>query len=328
MVNLQDMTLKMTASPHLKSPKKTDWIMKQVVIALLFPLAAAIYFFGVKSLFMVIVGILSSVLFEYAYQKIKDQPVRINDYSAVITGMLLGLSVPVTAPYWSIVVGSFLAIVIIKQLPGGIGRNMFNPAVGARVMLKVFFSPWITNWVTPGRGTDVVSTATPLESIGHFSRTVGEDVPGLWDLFLGVNLGGNIGETSKAMILLAFIYLVVRGVINMKIPLLYVITVAVISSIYGGYDTTYMMTHVLSGTLVFAAVFMATDYTSGALTPDGQTIFAIGAGVLTIGIRILFDFPGGVGFAILIMNALSPLIDKHLAPRIYGHKKRPKVSLS
>lgn len=328
MATLQDMTLKITASPHLKSTKKTDWIMKQVVIALLFPLAAAIYFFGIKSLFMVIVGILSSVLFEYAYQKIKDQPVRINDYSAVITGMLLGLSVPVTAPYWSIIIASFFAIVIIKQLPGGIGRNMFNPAVGARVMLKVFFSPWITNWVTPGTGTDVVSTATPLESIGNFSRTVGEDVPGLWELFLGVNLGGNIGETSKAMILLAFIYLVVRGVINMKIPLLYVITVAVISSIYGGYDVTYMMTHVLSGTLVFAAVFMATDYTSGALTPDGQTIFAIGAGVLTIGIRILFDFPGGVGFAILIMNALSPLIDKYLAPRIYGHKKRPKVSLS
>lgn len=325
MMSLKDMTLSTSASPHLKSRRKTDWIMKQVVIALLLPLVAAIYFFGIRSLFMVIVGVASSVLFEYGYQKLRDQPIRINDYSAVITGMLIGLSVPVTAPYWTIVMGSFFAIVIIKQLPGGIGRNMFNPAVGARVMLKVFFSPWITNWVTPG--TDAVSTATPLESIGHFSRTVGEEVPGLWHLFLGVNLGGNIGETSKLMILLAFVYLVARGVINMKLPLYYVGTVAVISSIYGGYNVDYMMTHVLSGTLIFAAVFMVTDYTSGALTPTGQTVFAIGTGILTILIRIVFNFPGGVGFAILIMNALSPVIDKHLAPRIYGHEQRPKVSL-
>lgn len=325
MMSLQDMTLNTSASPHLKSRRKTDWVMKQVVIALLLPLIAAIYFFGIKSLFMVLVGVASSVLFEYGYQKFRDQPVRINDYSAVITGMLIGLSLPVTAPYWTIIIGSFFAIVIIKQLPGGIGRNMFNPAVGARVMLKVFFSPWITNWVTPG--ADAVSTATPLESIGHFSKSIGEDVPGLFDLFLGVNLGGNIGETSKLVIILAFLYLVVRGVINMKIPLLYVGTVAVISSIYGSFSFDYMMTHVLSGTLIFAAVFMATDYTSGALTPDGKTIFAIGAGLLTIAIRLVFNFPGGVGFAILIMNALSPVIDKYLAPRIYGHKKRPKVAL-
>ncbi|GEM01240.1 electron transport complex protein RnfD [Halolactibacillus halophilus] len=325
MMSLQDMKLNVRASPHLKSHRKTDWMMKQVIIALLLPLMAAIYFFGIKSLGLVLVGVASSVLFEYSFQKFRDQPVRINDYSAVITGMLIGLSVPVTAPYWTIIIGSFFAIVIIKQLPGGIGRNMFNPAVGARVMLKVFFSPWITNWVTPG--TDAVSTATPLESIGHFSTTISKDVPGLFELFLGVNLGGNIGETSKLIIILAFIYLVVRGVINMKIPLLYVGTVAVISSIYGGFSFDYMMTHVLSGTLIFAAVFMATDYTSGALTPDGKTIFAICAGFLTIAIRLIFNFPGGVGFAILIMNALSPVIDKYLAPRIYGHKKRPKVAL-
>ena len=308
-------------SPHLFSKKTSSWIMQQVLIALLFPTIAATYFFGWRVLLMVAVGSISSVLFEYLYQKIARVKLTISDYSSAVTGMLIGLSLPVTAPIWSIIVGSAFAIIVVKQLPGGIGRNAFNPAVAARVMLKVFFTPWITNWVTPQ--PDVVSTATPLESIGNFSRTVSDDVPGLWDLFLGVGLGGNVGETSKLAILLGLAYLVIRGIINFKTPLLYVLTVAIITSIYGDFSFVYMMTHVLSGTLLFGATYMATDYSSGALTPDGQTVFAIGCGILTAVIRIVFDFPGGVGFAILIMNALAPTIDKYLAPRIYGHRKRP-----
>lgn len=310
-----------TPSPHLFSKRTSAWIMQQVLIALLFPTIAATYFFGWRVILMVGVGILASILFEYAYQKLRSKPITTYDYSAAVTGMLIGLSLPVTAPLWSVIVGSAFAILIVKQLPGGIGRNAFNPAVAARVMLKVFFTPWITNWVTPE--PDVVSTATPLESVGHFSKTVPEEVPGLWDLFLGVGLGGNVGETSKLAILIGLIYLVVRGIINLKIPLLYILTVAVITSVYGDFNFVYMMTHVLSGTLIFAATYMATDYSSGALTPDGKTVFAIGCGILTAVIRIVFGFPGGVGFAILIMNALAPTIDKHLAPRIYGHQKRP-----
>lgn len=310
-----------TPSPHLFSKKTSAWIMQQVLIALLFPAIAATYFFGWRVILMIGIGIVSSILFEYAYQKFQSKPITIYDYSAAVTGMLIGLSLPVTAPLWSVIVGSAFAILIVKQLPGGIGRNAFNPAVAARVMLKVFFTPWITNWVTPE--PDVVSTATPLESVGHFSKTVPEEVPGLWDLFLGVGLGGNVGETSKLAILIGLIYLVVRGIINLKIPILYILTVAVITSVYGDFNFVYMMTHVLSGTLIFAATYMATDYSSGALTPDGKTVFAIGCGILTAVIRIVFGFPGGVGFAILIMNALAPTIDKHLAPRIYGHLNRP-----
>ncbi|BAM48525.1 RnfABCDGE type electron transport complex subunit D [Amphibacillus xylanus] len=312
--------LVMSPSPHLFSKRTSAWIMQQVIIALIFPAIAGTYFFGLKVLIMLFVGIFSSVLFEYLYQKISRKKVTISDYSAVVTGMLIALSLPVTAPLWSIILGSGFAILIVKQIPGGIGRNVFNPAVAARVMLKLFFSPWITNWVTPE--PDVVATATPLESIGYFSKTVPEEIPDLWDLFLGIGLGGNIGETSKLAILIGLAYLVIRGIINLKIPVLYVLTVAIIMSIYGDFSFTYMMSHVLSGTLLFGATYMATDYSSGPLTPDGKTVFAIGCGMLTAVIRIVFNFPGGVGFAILIMNALAPTIDKYLAPRIYGHKKR------
>ncbi|PXW93075.1 electron transport complex protein RnfD [Streptohalobacillus salinus] len=322
-MKLNTAELSTTASPHLFSRRKSDWIMQQVIIALVFPTIAATYFFGFRVLLMVLVGVVSSVFFEYAYQKYRNIPSTISDYSAVVTGMLIGLSLPVTAPLWTIVIGTAFAILIIKQLPGGIGRNALNPAVAARVMLKVFFTPWITDWVTPG--ADAVSTATPLEYIGHFSKSVSAEVPNLMQLFFGFELGGNVGETSKFAIILGLIYLVVRGIINFKIPLLYVVTVAVVTGLYSSFDLTYMMTHVLSGTLIFAATYMATDYSSGPLTPDGKTLFAIGLGVLTALFRILFNFPGGVGFAILIMNALTPVIDRYLAPRIYGHKKRPKV---
>lgn len=313
--------LSIDAAPHLSSKRSSSWIMQQVLIALLLPTAAAVYFFGWRVLLMVAVGILSCVGFEYLFQKWKKQKTTIKDYSAAVTGMLLALSLPVTAPLWTLIVGSAFAILIVKQLPGGIGRNVFNPAVAARVMLKVFFSPWITNWITPV--PDAVSTATPLEYISDFTPYVPAEVPSLMDLFLGIGLGGNVGETSKLAIILALIYLAVRKIINIKIPILFVATVAIVTSIYGNFQFDYMMTHVLSGTLIFAATFMATDYSSGPLTPDGKTIFAIGCGVLTAAIRILFNFPGGVGIAILIMNACVPMIDKHLAPRIYGHRKRP-----
>ncbi|WP_067840422.1 RnfABCDGE type electron transport complex subunit D [Amphibacillus sediminis] len=320
-ISLNEGRLNKTPSPHLYSRRSSGWIMQQVIIALLFPTIAATYFFGWRVLLMVAVGMISSIGFEFLYQKWRGLDITIHDYSAAVTGMLIGLSLPVTAPMWSIVLGSAFAILLVKQLPGGIGRNAFNPAVAARVMLKIFFSPWITNWVTPE--PDVVATATPLEYIGNFSRSVPAEVPGLWDLFLGVGLGGNVGETSKLAILIGFVYLVVRGIIDYKVPIIFVLTTATLASLYGDFSFTYYMTHVLSGTLLFGAVYMVTDYSSGALTPDGKIVFAIGCGVLTMLLRIVFDFPGGIGIAILIMNGLAPLIDKYLAPRIYGHKKRP-----
>lgn len=306
-------------SPHVFAKPSSQWIMLQVIIALLFPTAAGIYFFGWRVLLMLTVGIVTAVVSEYAFQKYKRRKTTVSDLSAVVTGMLLSLSLPVTAPLWTIVIGSAFAILVVKQLPGGIGRNVFNPAVAARVMLKAFFSPWITNWVLPG--PDLVTTATPLEYIGNFTQTVSSEVPSLWNLFLGVDVGGPVGETSKIMILLGIIYLVVRKIISPNIPILYLLSLAFVTTIYGDFSFQYFMTHILSGTAFFAAAYMVTDYSSQPITSKGKLLFAIGAGLLTGIIRIVFDFPGGVGFSILIMNALSPWIDKHTAPRIYGHDK-------
>ncbi|WP_143745159.1 RnfABCDGE type electron transport complex subunit D [Marinilactibacillus piezotolerans] len=313
-------------SPHIRTNRTSAWIMGQVLIALVPPLFAATYFFGLRVLLMVAVGIGTAVLSEYAYQKFRYQTIKIKDLSACVTGMLIGLSLPVTAPLWTVVIGSLFAIIIVKQLNGGIGKNYFNPAVAARVMLKVFFSPWITNWVLPAAwGAEVISGATPLEFIGDGAQTVSAQVPGLWDLFLGINLGGNVGETSKLAILIGMLYLIFRRVIHPKIPILYILTTVLMMGLWSGFNFTFMMTHALTGTLFFAATYMATDYSSGSLTPAGKTVFAIGCGVLTALFRIVFDYPGGVGFAILIMNACAPFIDGALMPRIYGHKTRPKT---
>lgn len=318
--------MKLGASPHVRTPRTTAQIMTEVLIALIFPTAGAVYFFGPKVLLLIALGMGTSMLSEYLYQKWTYKKSTIGDRSALVTGALLGLSLPVSAPWWSVMVGSVFAIVVVKQLGGGIGKNVFNPAVAARVMLKAFFSPWITNWVLPG--PDVVSTATPLEFIGGGATFVPDVVPGLQDLFLGFNLGGNAGETSKALILLGMLYLIFRRIIHPKIPVLYILSTTVVIGFYSSFNFEFMMTHALSGTLFFGATYMATDYSSGALTPEGKTVFAVGAGVLTALFRIIFTYPGGVGFAILIMNALAPRLDQLFMPRIYGHEGRPKVKFN
>ena len=319
-------TMKSGPSPHIRTPRTTPWVMTQVLIALIPPAAAATYFFGWKVLLLIALGMLTSVASEYLFQKLTYRKITIGDRSALVTGALLGLSLPVTAPWWTVVIGSVFAIVIVKQLPGGIGKNTFNPAVAARVMLKAFFSPWITNWVLPG--PDALSSATPLEYIGGGIKTVSDQVPELFDLFMGFNLGGNAGETSKLLILVGMIYLIVRRIINPKIPIFYILTAVLVTGFYSGFNLEFMGSHAFSGTLFFAATYMATDYSSGALTPEGKTVFAVGAGILTAFFRIVFTYPGGVGFAILIMNALAPHIDQKLMPRIYGHKKRPDVKFN
>lgn len=323
------MKLQNSMNPQIRTKRTTDWIMKQVLIATLPAWGASIYFFGWMAFVNVMIALLSAVLFEATYQYLTHQPITIRDHSSMVTGVLMGLALPVTAPWWSLILGSFIAIVIVKHFIGkGLGKNRLNPAVTSRVLLKVFLTPWITNWVLPG--VDAISSPTPLTYIGNGVTSVPTQVglPSLMDLFLGVNLGGNIGETSKLAILIGCAYLVFRGVINIKIPLLYVLSTVVMMGLFSNINLDFMMMHMLTGTLMFAAVFMATDYSSGALTPDGQTIFAIGCGVITAFFRFFFDFPGGVGFAIIIMNLLAPTLDKYFAPRIYGYKKRMKVEFN
>lgn len=322
------MKLTQSMNPQIRSPKTTAWIMQQVLIALLFPTAAAIYYFGVGALVNILIALVSALAFEYIFQTITHKPITLKDYSAAVTGLLMGLALPVSAPWWSLILGSFIAIIVVKHfIGGGLGKNRFNPAVSARVLLKVFLTPWITNWVRP---FDLMSTATPLQFIGNGATSLPTqvDLPSLWDMFLGLNLGGNIGETSKLAILIGCLYLVVRGVINIKIPLLVILSAMVTIGLYSGLNLEFMLAHVLTGTIMFAAVYMATDYSSGALTPIGQTIFAIGIGFITMTIRFFFDFPGGIGFAILIMNALAPLLDRYFAPRIYGYSERKVVKFN
>lgn len=316
-------------NPQIRSPRTTSWIMQQVLIATMFPTAASIYFFGFQALINIFIALISAVLFEAAYQHFTHQEVTIKDYSAMVTGVLMGLALPVTAPWWSLIIGSFIAIVVVKHFIGkGLGRNRLNPAVTSRVLLKVFLTPWITNWVKPG--IDMVSTVTPLTYLGNGATSMPSQVslPSLWQMFSGFNMGGNIGETSKIAILIGCLYLVLTGVINIKIPLLYVLSTFVTVGLFSSINLDFMLAHVLTGTLMFAAVYMATDYSSGALTPTGQTLFAIGCGVLTALFRFFFDFPGGVGFAIIIMNLLAPTLDKYFAPRIYGYAKRAKVEFN
>ncbi|WYJ96789.1 electron transport complex protein RnfD [Enterococcus sp. DIV0212c] len=302
--------------PHIREKWTSQWIMQQVLIALMFPTIAATYFFGWWSLVMVVVSIVACVGLEFSFQKIVHKKVTINDYSAVITGLLLALTLPVTAPLWTLLIGDFIAIIVVKQLTGGIGRNWLNPAVAARVLLKLFFSPWITNWVTPQ--PDVVATATPLVDLGNFAREVSLTTPDLFDLFMGFGLGGPIGETCKFALLLSAIYLIARRIINPLVPIFTLGSFYITILLYSGFNFSFANAHLLSGALIFAAVFMVTDYTTSPLTDKGKYIFAIGCGVLAVVLRIILDLPGGIGVAILVMNLLTPSINKYTVSRIYG----------
>ena len=311
--------LSMDPAPHLRSRQTDAQIMRDVIIALGFPTAAGLYWFGSWVLVMCATGIGSAVLFEAGYQLIVGKKVTVGDGSAAVTGLLVALSLPVTAPLWTLVLGSAFAIVIVKQLPGGLGRNALNPAVAARVMLKVFFEPQITQWVLPG--PDAVSAATPLVHLGHFARTVSPDLPPLDDLFWGF-MGGGIGETSKGFILLGLAYLAWKRIVDLRVPALVVLGTAGVVWIYSGFNVRFTVYHALSGTLIFAAVYMVTDYSSGPLTIRAKLVYAFLIGVITAAVRILFQLPGGIGVAILTMNVFSGVLDRYLAPRVVGYSSR------
>lgn len=314
-----------SSTPHIFSAQDSTWIMNQVLIALMFPTAMATYLFGIRVLVMTLFSISVCVLLEYSYQKInKHKQITVSDHSAIITGLLLALSVPTTAPLWALFIGDFIAIILIKQLAGGIGYNILNPAVTARVIMKLLLSPWITNWVLPG--PDVVSTATPLATIGNFSREVGNNIPSLSELFLGLNLGGPVGETSKLALLIGGFYLIWKKIINPLIPIVYILSFILVIYLYSGFNLEFTFSHVLSGTLIFAAIFMVTDYTSTPLTLKGKLIFASLCGLLTALIRLFFPLlDGGVGVAIIIMNLLVPKINKITKPRVYGYPSKTSI---
>jgi len=291
--------------------------MYLVVIALLFPAGAGVYFFGYRALSVIAVCLVTAVLTEYAVKKLLRKKPFVMDGSAVITGLLLALVLPPTIPLWMAAVGSVFAIAIVKEAFGGLGHNIFNPALGSRAFLAACFAAKMTMWVAPmGFGVDAVTTATPLSNSFIWG---GSKLSLYRDLFLG-NTGGSIGETSALLILVGGILLLVLGIINWRIPLFYIGTVAFLSLAFGE-DALFQ---ILAGGLMLGAFFMATDYVTSPLTSRGRIIFGIGAGILTVIIRRFGGLPEGVCYSILFMNAVTPLIDRYVKVRPYGLVKKVK----
>ncbi len=289
-------------SPHVRDEDTTQKIMFAVVIALCPVWIGSIYFFGFDAIRLVLLASLAAVATEAVCQKMRGKPITIWDGSALVTGMLLGLNVPPTLPSWMIILGSIVAITIGKQVFGGLGYNPFNPALVGRAFLVSSFTLPMTRWTTPFDG---ITAATPL-ALGSLGVEYA-------DLFFGV-IPGSLGETSAFAILIGGIYLFYRGVLDYRIPLGYLGTVLVLTTLLGQ-DPVF---HLLAGSLLFGAVYMATCMVTTPITPRGRWIFGIGAGVILVVIRLWGSLPEGVTYSILLMNALTPLINRWTRPRIYG----------
>lgn len=301
-----------TSSPHVKSSTTTSTIMRDVIIALIPALIASNIIFGLRAGLVTAVCVASCVGFEYLSRRIMNKKNTISDLSAVVTGIILAFNLPSTMPLWMCVIGSFVAIVIVKQLFGGIGQNFANPAITARIVLLVSFGTQMTNWAAPkiAAVADAVSGATPMAQIA-----VGE-TPNLLNMFLGTT-GGSLGETSALALLIGGIYLVYRKVINPIIPVAFIGTVFVFTAVLG----VNPLAQILGGGLFLGAIFMATDYSTSPVTNMGKLIFGIGCGFITVLIRVFGSYPEGVSFAILLMNILVPYIDKATRLKALGGKR-------
>ena len=299
-----------SVSPHLHHKVDTKSIMRDVCIAMAPALIASVIIFGFRSLLVTAVSVAAAVLTEFLYQKGTKQPVTIRDWSAAVTGMLLAFNLPVSIPLWQAAFGSIVAILVVKQLFGGLGRNFANPAIVGRIVLFLSFSKTMTAWTFP----DAVSTATPLSVMAN-----GGELPSLLNMFLGVK-GGCLGEVSILALLVGFVYLLVRKVITWHTPVAFIGTVFVLSWLLGG-DAMYAVNQVLAGGLVLGAVFMATDYATTPSTNSGRVIFGLGCGLLTVMIRQWGSYAEGVSFAILFMNILTPYISKWTRTKPFGGVK-------
>ncbi len=316
--------LTVSASPHVRSKDTVPGIMLDVIIALVPSLIASVVVFGFRSLLVTAVCVAACVLFEYVSRRVMKRDTTIGDLSAIVTGMLLAFNLPVSIPLWMCIVGSFFAIVVIKQFFGGIGQNFVNPAIGGRIVMLVSFSSAMTNWTAPvdwKSGLDAVSTATPLSVLK--AGEVTDSLPTLCQMFLGVR-GGCLGEVSAAAILIGGLYLFARRVIKPTIPLCFVGTVAVVMLIAGKGDFEFVAYQLLSGGLLLGAFFMATDYATSPITNWGKVIFAVGCGLLTSVIRLFANLPEGVSYSIIIMNILVPHIETLTKPRPFGVQKEKK----
>ena len=320
--------LTISSSPHVHSPVTTQTIMRDVLIALVPALLGSIYFFGFRALTVTLVSAAACVLFEWLYCKIMKRNCKVYDLSAVVTGVLLAFVCPVTIPYWCIIIGDFFAIVVVKQLFGGLGRNFVNPALAGRAFMfswPVLMSTWVKvgfENAAPVLGSaDIVTAATPLASMhqGYIDPAAGS----ILDMFLG-NVGGSLGETSALLLLLGLVYLLARKVIKLHIPLSYIGTVAVLTLLLpmGNAPFTWMAAQLFGGGLMLGAIFMATDYVTSPITKLGQIVYGIGCGALTVMIRYFGSYNEGVSYAILVMNACVVLLDRIGRPTRYGAPRK------
>lgn len=303
------------SSPHIKSGKNVQKIMLDVVIALMPAAVAAIYYFGFKALLLMASTVLSCVLSEFLWTKITKKPNTIGDLSAVVTGILLAFNLSPKVPVWIAVIGGIFAIIITKQLFGGLGHNFINPALAARAFLMASWPVQMTTWVTPG--VDAVSSPTPLAILK--GTEVSGQMPELIDMFLG-KIGGCLGETSALALLIGALYLVARKVITLELPVAFIGTVAFMTWMLGG-ETAFsgdFVYHIFSGGLILGAFFMATDYTTSPVTSLGRIIMGIGCGLMTSIIRLYGGYPEGVSYSILLMNLVVPLIDRFIIPKSFG----------
>ena len=318
--------LTISSSPHVHSPVTTQTIMRDVLIALAPALVGSVYFFGFRALLVTLVSAAACVFFEWAYCKITKIHCKIYDLSAVVTGVLLAFVCPVTIPYWCIIIGDFFAIIVVKQVFGGIGRNIVNPALAGRAFM-FSYPALMTRWVKPGFSNaaglfstvDAVTGATPLAQMGQGNLPESS----VLDMFLG-NIGGCIGETSALLLLAGLVYLLARKVITLRIPVAFVGTVAVLTFLFpqGNDNLQWMAAQLFSGGLFLGAIFMATDYVTSPVTKLGQVVFGIGCGVLTVVIRYFGGYPEGVSYAILIMNCCVVLLDRIGRPKKFGAPKK------
>ncbi|MCI8477176.1 MAG: RnfABCDGE type electron transport complex subunit D [Oscillospiraceae bacterium] len=314
------------SSPHICSPVATRNLMLDVLIALAPALCFAVYFFGPRALLLTAVSVLGCEFFEWGYRKLLHKPAAGGDLSAAVTGVLLAFVCPVTLPYWMVLLGDFFAIVVVKQLFGGLGQNFLNPALAGRAFLMLCYPVAMTTWVLPGvdswagivSAANAVTGATPLGADLMHKGLLPD--ASLMDMFVG-NIGGCVGEISALALLAGGIYLLVRGVIRPYVPVSFLAAVAVLTLIFpkgGNGNFEWMMYNVLGGGLMLGAFFMATDYVTSPVTNKGEIFFGIGCGLLTVFIRYFGGYPEGVSYAILIMNVCVWTLDKVGRPSRYG----------
>ena len=329
MVDYKDLKLKASSSPHIRAKEDTRSVMLDVILALLPALAFAVYNFGLRALVQTLVSVAGAVVFEALYRIAMKKPQTVGDLSAAVTGILIAFVCPVTLPYWMLLIGDFFAIVIVKQLYGGLGKNFVNPALAARAFLLSWASQMST-WAVPGSraalfgAVDVATYATPMSYL-HTNDLSG--LEGIYDIsrmFIGT-IGGSMGETSALCLLLGLVWLLGRKVISWHIPVSYVGTVAVLTFLFpqGNDALTWMLYNILGGGLMLGAIFMATDYVTSPISKKGRVIYGIGCGLITVFIRYFGSYAEGVCYSILCMNLCVWLIDKYVKPHRFGVARKP-----